>query len=122
MIVHATRSKERVKKEFVADLIVNGKTYGATIENISESGIKVRVATEDSAEHFWPDRGVELQFDPPSGVTVRLACRVVWSSRTSARSLFVDVGLEINDTTQLYNDFLKTLSVTNIMMLMDNCV
>lgn len=121
MIASATRSKKRLKQEFAAELILNGKTYDAAIENLSETGIKVRTSTTDTSVHFMPDTVVELQFESLSGAILSLNCRVVWSRKKSVKSLFTDVGLEIIEKSELYDDFLHSLCMHSIMLLMEYC-
>ena len=108
------RLSERYLKEFKAKLILNRDRYEATIENFSENGIKV---ITDIAVDFLPDETIDLEFEIPSGEVLNLYCKVIWSSKISSESLIQDVGLEITENYPEYEDFFKSLLISNIVYL-----
>ena len=108
------RLSERYLKEFKAKLILNRDRYEATIENFSENGIKV---ITDIAVDFLPDEIIDLEFEIPSGEVLSLHCKVIWLSKVSSESLIQDVGLEITENSPEYEDFFKSLCISNMVYL-----
>jgi len=108
------RLSERYLKEFKAKLILNRDRYEATIENFSENGIKV---ITDIAVDFLPDETIDLEFEIPSGEVLSLHCKVKWSNKLSSDSLIQDIGLEITENSPEYEDFFKSLLISNMVYL-----
>jgi len=108
------RLSERYLKEFKAKLILNRDRYEATIENFSENGIKV---ITDIAVDFLPDETIDLEFEIPSGEVMSLHCKVKWSNKLSSDSLIQDIGLEITENSPEYEDFFKSLLISNMVYL-----
>ena len=111
------RLSERYLKEFKAKLILNRARYEATIENFSENGIKVITESKDTALDFLPDEAIDLEFEIPSGEVLSLHCKVKWSNKLSSDSLIQDIGLEITENSPEYEDFFKSLLISNMVYL-----
>ena len=108
------RLSERFLKEFKAEMILSLDRYEATIENFSENGIKV---ITDAAVDFLPDETIDLEFEIPSGEVMSLHCKVKWSNKLSSDSLIQDIGLEITENSPEYEDFFKSLLISNMVYL-----
>ena len=115
------RLSERVLKEFKAHLVLNRERYDVIIENFAENGMKVRTEPTDKDVNFLPDKIIDLEFEIPSGEILNLNCKLIWSSKMSSDSLIQDIGLKINETSPMYEDFYKTLCMDYMLMVLDSC-
>jgi hypothetical protein len=52
-----------------------------------------------------------------SGEVLNLNCKLIWSSKMSSDSLIQDIGLEIAETSPMYEDFYKSLFMDNVTFL-----
>jgi len=91
------RSKRKnidIKGEIVLeDLAING-----TIENIAENGVYVEIASEDllsSSTCFTPGMELWIHFQSPSGETLKLHCKVMWSYKAEPHGLTEKTGMEV---------------------------
>jgi hypothetical protein len=111
------RLSERVLKEFKAQLILNKERYDVVIENFADNGMKVRTEATNNNVNFLPDEIVDLEFEIPSGEMLNLNCKLIWSSKMSPDSLMQDIGLKINETSPMYEEFFKSLFMDNMSFL-----
>lgn len=100
------RLSERVLKELKARLILNKERYDATIENVSENGVKVMTCSDVD---ILSGEKIDVEFETPSGEVLSLHCRVIWSSKLSSDSIFQNLGLEITENSAEYEEFYKSL-------------
>ena len=101
------RISERFNKELKGELILNGHRYDVNIENISENGIKVIYESKKTAVDIFSDQRIILEFEIPSGELLSLYCKVQWSSKRSPDSLLENIGLEIIEKSEMFDDFFK---------------
>lgn len=120
MIANSLRCSERLPRELKAELILDGKIDDATIENLSKTGIKVRTVAANIALDVMFGTILDLQFELPSGETVRLNCKVRWSCKISPKSLIKDIGLEFTEQSQMYEEWFKTISMDDMLFFYGN--
>jgi hypothetical protein len=111
------RLSERVLKEFKAQLVLNRERYDVVLENFADNGIKVRTEPTGTDINFLPDAIVDLEFEIPTGEMLNVNCKLIWSSKISSDSLIQDIGLKINETSPLYEEFYKSLFMDNMSLL-----
>ena len=103
------RSKRKVV-HLEVEIISADKSYSGYIENISQSGIYVDTPSVDplnTSTRFTPGNEFELKFKAPSGVEIRIECRVVWSFKTAPQGLSKKLGLTIINPSEKYLEFYK---------------
>ena len=111
------RLSERLDKELKAALILNGHICDVIIENFAENGIKVITIHKNTAIDISSDEIIDLEFEIPSGKVLSLYCKVKWSSKRSSDSLIEDIGLEIIEKSEMYDDFYKSLVINDMLYL-----
>jgi hypothetical protein len=107
------RSSERIKADLGAEIILNNINYPGKIENISDEGLFVKVLSEDLTLDFHPGTIFKLIPELPSGKEICLECRVVWSEKDSIDGVTDNLGLRILETTPEYDEFVKSLYMSN---------
>lgn len=113
----ARRRSNRIHVEFEAELISNGIRYEVVIENLSEDCIYMRTLPKKTAVDFSPGTKLELEFRIPSGETLNLDCKVIWSNKTPPDSLTNSLCLEITEIPPAYEEFFKALYIDNMGIL-----
>ena len=121
MITQERRSSERVPTGFKAELILNEKIYEVSIENLSKNSLKVRTVTTNTAAAFLTNSELNLEFQMPSGERVNLNCMVIWSRKNSSRSLIVDLGVWIDESSPQYEEYYTTICMDYMLMVLDGC-
>jgi hypothetical protein len=105
--------KRRSKRKIVrlkAERISGNKNHAVFIENLSEEGIYMITAPAKTSMDFTPGTKLELKFQFPSGDTLNLRCKVIWSyKKTPPDGLTNSVGMEIIAPPLKYKEFVKTL-------------
>ncbi len=104
--------KRRSRRKIVsleAELISGGISYKGFIGNISGDGIYIRTAPTKTTINFAPKTTLELKFQLPSGETLNLHCKVIWSYKTPPHGLTYSMGVKIIDPPPKYKEFLETL-------------
>lgn len=131
------RSKrKKITISLDAKLISGNKTYAGFIENLSEHGMKwyqyegfienlskneisIKTAPAKAALDIVPGTKIELEFKLPSGETMNLLCRVIWSYKTLQEPAdspdadtgpkYTTIGMEITGPPLKYKKFFKSL-------------
>ncbi len=111
------RCSNRIPVKFEAELISNGIRYDGVIENLSEDCIYIRTLPKKTAVDFPPETTLELEFQLPSGETLNLHCKVIWSNKTTPNGLTNNLGLEIIEIPLTYEEFFKTLFIHTMEIL-----
>ena len=111
------RFSERFPKELKAELILHGHRCDVTIENFAEDGIKVITEPKNTAVGISSDEIIVLEFEIPSGEALSLHCKVKWSSKRSSDSLIEDIGLEITEKSPIFEDYFKSLFISDMLYL-----
>jgi hypothetical protein len=114
MKVMMARLSDRVLKELDAELLLNRSRNQAVIENFSQTGMKVRTVPLDRDIRLSPDEKINLEFEIPSGEVLNLHCRIIWTSKIAPDSSIHDIGLEIVESSPVYEEFYKSLFMDNI--------
>ncbi len=109
-----SRRLYRIPVELEAELILNSKRYEGVIENISEEGVYMKIPSEKMPADLAPGSELELEFELPSDETLTLNCKLMWSDNTQPDSSSNNIGLEITDLPQEYEDFHKELYIKHM--------
>jgi len=107
------RRSRRKSVHIEAEVISNGYNKSAFIENISEHGINLDMSSENAlnpSTRFNPGSEYEVKFKTPSGDTIRLHCKVIWSFKLAPHGLRKKVGMEIIFPPPEYLAFYKSLT------------
>lgn len=91
------RRAPRIAVGYRAEVLCNGKSCECVIENLSSTGANVIALVSGAMMDIKPKDLVELRFQPHSGETLSLQCRVAWANRTRPHNLTNRIGLEIVD-------------------------
>lgn len=129
-------NRKRITVSMDAKLISGKKVYDGFIENISEHGIRwyhysgvvedfperkiyIKTAPSQIALNCNPGAIIDLEFQIPSGETISLQCRVIWSKSRlhgPAKRIHFDtphaysiIGMEIIAPPQQYKKFFKSI-------------
>ncbi len=102
------RSKRKIVR-LSAERISSDKNHAVFIENLSEDGIYLITAPAKTAIDFIPETMLKVKFQFPSGETLNLHCKVIWSCKTLHDGLTNSIGLEIIDPPLKYKEFIRTL-------------
>ncbi len=105
------RRSNRIPVEFEAELTSNGIRYEVVIENLSEDCIYIRTFPKKTAVDFPTGTTLKLEFQLPSGETLNLHCKVIWSNKTKPNGLTNNLALEIIEIPLTYDEFFKTLFI-----------
>ncbi len=103
------RHSRRIIVRLKAECISGHSNNAVFIENISEDGMYMITTPAKTPIAYIPGTILELKPQFPSGETLHLHCRVVWSYKTPPHGLTDSVGVEIIDPPPKYKEFLKTL-------------
>jgi hypothetical protein len=103
------RRSERKIVRLKAERISGDENHAVFIENLSEEGIYMITAPAKTSMDFTPGTKLELKFQLPSGETLNLRCKVIWSCKTPPDGLTNSVGMEIIAPPLKYKEFIKTL-------------
>jgi len=85
----------------------------ALTENISETGIYIKMACTEPASAIEPGTMVSMVIELPSGKMLNLNCRNIWSSKNSSNSLIEHMGFEIINPPDEYRYFYSHLRLQN---------
>jgi hypothetical protein len=104
------RRSERVNLKLEAKAILDDKVYKGFIENFSREGI-LKIILYEKAEEFHPGMILDVNFQVPSGQTVKLSCEIKWLSiKKDKNNLFKhNLGMEILNSPQGYTEFVQAL-------------
>ncbi len=102
------RASQRIPIHLEAELVSNKARCSAFIENISECGIHVKITCK---ENYDPDTKVNLKFRLPSGRSLHLICKRIWSKNNVSNSLIEHTAMEIINPPQEYKKFYQAVKV-----------
>ena len=109
------RRSERIPLNLPARLFLGGKSYDATIVNVSEDGIGSAVTSVvETQEEFIPVNNIELHFQDPSGKAIDLVCELAWFSRSEVDSRKIIIGMKIIKPPLMYKVFIEKLYDANL--------
>jgi hypothetical protein len=108
------RRSNRIPVEFEAELTSNGIRYEVVIENLSEDCIYIGPFPKKTTVDFPTGTTLELEFQLPSGETLNLHCKVIWSNKTTPNGLTNNLALEIIEIPLTYEEFFKTLFINTM--------
>ena len=94
-----------------AELFSYSSSHTAFIENISEYGMYVKVASDNNIDSNNSDSCLKLKLQLPSGNSLKLKCMRVWSYKNTANSLIERIGFQVIDPPDEYRDFYNILSI-----------
>ena len=103
------RRNDRVILNLPAEIIIQGARYPSTIENLSEEGAYIIIASAENSAVFSSDTALELKFNFPTGETQLLSCQVKWSYLTPPHGFTNSIGLKIIDPPVSYKGLLRSL-------------
>ena len=72
------RLSNRVIVNLDAELIVDDNRYTVNIQNLSKKGIFVKSSITKTARDFMPGNIHNLQFQLPSGESIKQRCKIKW--------------------------------------------
>jgi hypothetical protein len=99
--------KERIPVSLEAKIILNGKRYEGTIQNISIVGMMVSTNTTVKVSL---NEIVEVKFKPPSHKTFKLHCRVKWfRTMNGSRNFKFSMGMEIINPPIIFKDYFNSI-------------
>jgi hypothetical protein len=100
--------RQRILVNLKTDVILDGKRYDGTIQNLSKHGMMVSANT---ALKFTNKAEVEIKCKLPSDDTLHLHCKVIWYTiRKSSQQFKFSMGLTIFNPPIIYNDFLHFIN------------
>jgi hypothetical protein len=105
------RYSDRVSHEHEAELILNKNRYKGNIENFSENGMYFRAAQINTELDLSLGSVVDLEFQIPRGEVLKLHCKVIWLDNISSDAAKKSMGLEMAETSSMYEEFYKTLFI-----------
>ncbi|MDP2157395.1 MAG: PAS domain S-box protein [Nitrospirota bacterium] len=109
------RRAERIPLNLPARLLLGGKSYDATIVNVSEDGIGSAVTSVvEAPAEFVPANSIQLNFQDPSGTALDLVCELAWFSRSEVDSRMIVIGMKITNPPLMYKVFIKKLYDANL--------
>lgn len=104
------RYVKRIVVSIKGELVVGANSYTGNIENVSDKGVFINVASTDTAVDFVPGTTPELRFQLPSGETLNLKCEIRWlHTYKTDYGLTNSMGMEIMSPPAEYTEFIKTL-------------
>ncbi len=80
------------------EIISDDRVVAGTIENISENGIYVEIASEDplsQTSRFTPGMELKVHFHSSSEEMLKLHCKVIWSYKAEPQGLTEKIGMEV---------------------------
>jgi len=89
------RNFKRIVAGYKAEIIYEGKSYDGVIDDLSESGVGIIISPSETTIAIPPGAELELKFQPVSGETLNLQCKVMWLRKAPPHNLAVKIGLEI---------------------------
>ena len=92
------RRSKRKNVDIKGKIILEDLAITGTIENIAENGLYIETASEDplsSSTRFTPGMELWIQFQSPSGETLKLHCKVMWSYKAEPHGLNEKIGMEV---------------------------
>ncbi len=104
------RACKRFPVSLEAKLTSGYINYAAFVGNLSEYGLYVITVHTENPKDLNPKIRLELQFQLPSGETLKLNCRKKWAYKITQNSLINNIGMEILNPPLEYKEFLSTLS------------
>lgn len=90
--------------------VLVGSRCTALTKNISESGIYVKSSCIESVK---PGAEVSMVIKLPSGKSVNLACKKIWSNTNTANGFIEHVGLQIVNPPEKFTSFYHRLRLKN---------
>ncbi|TNF56880.1 PilZ domain-containing protein [bacterium] len=99
----------RIPVEIDAEITLDETSHTGIIENLSEEGLCVRITPSKSSRDLTAGKKFDLKFQLPSGETLNLFCRKIWSFKITRRSLMKRVGMKIINPPVKYKQFITTL-------------
>jgi hypothetical protein len=111
------RRAERKTVNLETELVSGGKSFAGVIGNVSENGVYVKTSFTNTAIDFLPTRTLELIFRISSEETMHLYCEIIWlyskkiqHPRLENESVLEnDIGMDIKNSPQEYENFLENL-------------
>jgi hypothetical protein len=99
----------RIPVEIDAEITLDETRHAGIIENLSEEGLCIRVTPPKTSRDLTAGKKFDLKFQLPSGETLNLYCRKIWSFKITPRSLIRRFGMKIIDPPVKYKQFITTL-------------
>ena len=115
------RLSERIPAHFESDIISDRKRHTGVVDNLSESGIHMKIPLTKNSLKFTPGTTLELEFQlisgetlKPTGEKLKLQCEVIWSDENLSDDLKNNIGFEIIEPSSTYEEFLKIIYSMNM--------
>ena len=92
------RRSKRKNVDIKGEIILDDSSCAGTVENIAENGLYMETLSEyhlNSSVRFTPGMEVNVHFQSPSGETLKLHCKVMWSYKTEPHGLTEKIGMEV---------------------------
>lgn len=89
------RYAKRITAGFRTEILYKSNTYTGVIENLSASGANILTDTLDASVEFIDDDIIDLRFESPSGETVNLKCKIMWSSPIPPHNVRHRIGVSL---------------------------
>ncbi len=115
------RLHRRILVSLKAEFMRGNKRYTGYIENLSEDGVRWHRYVGDidsfsdnnicmvSGTDFKPGTTLELELFFPTGKTLILHCKVIWSHVAAPDGFLKRIGMKIIDPPVQYTEYVKTL-------------
>ena len=108
------RRHKRIITRLNAEIVLDDKKRPGFIENISEEGVyMVTTPAETPIIELAPDSPLTLKLQSPSGETLNLRGRVVWSYKTPPHGITDSIGIEIIEPSEEYKALLRDLAASS---------
>jgi hypothetical protein len=91
------RDNKRIVIGLIAGIRYKDRNYEGVIENLSDSGVNVITTPTEDAPDFVKGERIELEFQPHTGETLTLSCRIKWVKKAAPHSERFSLGMEILD-------------------------
>ena len=114
------RRSDRKDINIKTALIFENQNHSAYIQNISQEGLSIKTSPSTSDLDYEPGKKLELKFQVPTGETMILLCRIVWSFKTPRKKpkpipgmepmpQYTTMGVEIIQPMDQYIEFVNSL-------------
>ena len=101
---------DRIYVGLEAELFSFSSSHTAFIENISEYGMYAKLASDNNLDNNSQHLCINLRLKLPSGNSLKLNCKRVWSYKNTANSLIERIGFQVIDPPDDYKNFYHIMS------------
>ncbi len=101
------RRFERLNTFLQGDIVYSETTHPVFIINLAKEGANVRTSPLIEHVSFDPGSNLKLLTELPTGYSLSLSCKVVWSQETFPGALAYEIGLSFSDPPLEYLDYLR---------------